>query len=502
MDPIEFHEATKHSPVSVRQSRHFLDWANKPHPFKDYGDLESIRLPPFSDTGGLTADAIAEQVAAEERELDLAEVARLLVLGTGVLREKVYPDGERFYFRTYASAGALYPVEVYLACARVAGLDPGLYHFHPLERSLRRLREGDPRPDLLRACGERSAAGSAAVAVIVSAIPWRTTWKYQARGYRHLFWDGGMIIANLLALAASGGHHSEVVLWFADAELDRFLGVDGEDEMALAVVPIGTAGSAPPPPAESAPSRLDGSPPVLPAESVPPPLDPSSRGLPRNRRRYREISAVHAATSLDSPPREAPPERAGRARGELPAADLEAAPLERVIRRRGSTRAFRGDPVPAGQLLGILARAFWSLSADWGPPLVHAGVLVHACDGLESGSYRFAGGELELLATGDFRDAGYFLCLEQPLGGDGAATCFLLADLQDAVQRLGPRAYRAAQLEAGIVAGRIYLGAYACRFGATGLTFYDDQVRSFFGTMAEPMLAVALGHPARRRRLL
>lgn len=77
-----------------------------------------------------------------------------------------------------------------------------------------------------------------------------------------------------------------------------------------------------------------------------------------------------------------------------------------------------------------------------------------------------------------------------------------MTDLAATTEELGPRGYRAAQLEAGITAGRIYLGAYACNFGATGLTFYDDKVREFFKTPDEPLLVVALGHPAKGRRLM
>jgi hypothetical protein len=129
-------------------------------------------------------------------------------------------------------------------------------------------------------------------------------------------------------------------------------------------------------------------------------------------------------------------------------------------------------------------------------------LLVRALSDLDPGAYRLQDSRLELLAPGNVRDVGRFLCLEQPLGGDGAFTSFLMTDLTATVDRLGPRGYRAAQLEAGIVAGRIYLGAYASRVGATGLTFYDDKIREFFKTPDEPMLVVAVGHPDKGLRLM
>jgi nitroreductase len=119
-------------------------------------------------------------------------------------------------------------------------------------------------------------------------------------------------------------------------------------------------------------------------------------------------------------------------------------------------------------------------------------LIANAVEGLEPGAYTYAHG-FELVSSGKLRDKARFLCLDQPLGGDAAATLFLLADLNATLRALGDRGYRAAQLEAGIIAGRVYLAAYACGLGATGLTFYDDEVRAFFQTEAEPMMTVAIG---------
>ena len=77
-----------------------------------------------------------------------------------------------------------------------------------------------------------------------------------------------------------------------------------------------------------------------------------------------------------------------------------------------------------------------------------------------------------------------------------------MADLPKILDSLGARGYRAAQLEAGIVAGRTYLGAYAHRFGATGLTFYDDAVAEFFSPDAAGescVLVTAIGESPRLR---
>jgi len=482
MDPSGFHDATKHTPGSVRAARG-LDWSNKPRPFKEYVDIDPLALPePAPDTGVQALQAIAGDVPNRVRPLDAAELARLLVLGSGVLREIAYPDGEHLYFRTYASAGALYPIEVYAACASIDGVDPGTYHFHPLERSLRRIREGDPRPQLVRACGRSSAASSAPVTLILSGIPWRTTWKYDRRGYRHVFWDAGTMLANYLALTASAGHRSRVELGFVDAEIDALVGLDGQKEFTVALLCIGEG-------LERAEAT----------RSEPEPMTHEIAPVSGRPRSYREISEVHAQARIGS---------AGEA--ERWASDRSTEPrvhttpcargIEQTIRARGSTRAFDGKGVPAGHLEAILRAATSPFASDWELRLRILG-LIYSEDGPGSGAYSFEDDTLHKLADGNFRDEGTFLCLEQPLGGEGAATLFLLCDLEQVLASLGPRGYRACQLEAGIVAGRINLGTFACGFGSSPLTFYDDEIRRFFDTKDEPMLIVAVGRRSNRRLL-
>jgi len=106
------------------------------------------------------------------------------------------------------------------------------------------------------------------------------------------------------------------------------------------------------------------------------------------------------------------------------------------------------------------------------------------------------------LKAGDFRRQAGFLDLGQELAADAAVNVYLLADL-DRVLAAGARGYRAAQLEGGIVGGKLYLAAYALGFGATGLTFFDDEVTEFFSPHAagrSVMFLIAIGRRARRQR--
>jgi nitroreductase len=173
-------------------------------------------------------------------------------------------------------------------------------------------------------------------------------------------------------------------------------------------------------------------------------------------------------------------------------------PIEQVILRRGSSRKFARTSISLTQLSTILARATRGVPADFlspsGSQLNHLYLIVHAVEGLAAGGYVFDRncGVLECLKQGDFRAQAGYLGLEQALPADAAVDIFFLADLHPILERMGNRGYRPVQLEAGILGGKLYLAAYAQRLGATGLTFYDDDVTRFFSPHAEGKSAIFL----------
>ncbi len=125
-----------------------------------------------------------------------------------------------------------------------------------------------------------------------------------------------------------------------------------------------------------------------------------------------------------------------------------------------------------------------------------------AVESLAPGTYYYQREErsLELLREGDFRTIAGRLDLGQALAGDAAVNVYSFCSLPVVLGHLGNRGYRAAQLEGGITGGRMYLAAYAQGFGATGLTFFDDEVTEFFSPHAagkSVMFLVALGYPDR-----
>jgi SagB-type dehydrogenase family enzyme len=436
-------------------------------------------------------EVLSGQVLASTSTLDLAGLARLLFFSAGVTRIL-----HGVLFRPAPSAGALYPTELYAVCGPLADLPAGVYHFEPAEFALRRLRDGDFRTQLAASAAEPAVAGLP-LCLALTGIPWRTTWKYRERGYRHLFWDAGAIVANLLALAAAAGWDARVLLGFVDQDVSGLLGLGQPEEYPLTLVTVATPAAA---------EATAGQPPE--------PISPRTRPLSRSPRDYPMVASAQRAGELPSPEAvrawrdQASQLRAQPATRTLPAGNAGQAraatdTIEAVVLRRGSTRRFARHPLPRGALGWAMAAATRAVPIDFVPPgttLLEHYLAVHAVQGLTSGAYRWHEGEFQLLRAPAERGRTHSLCLGQDLCADAAATVFHCAQLEPILQPLGARGYRAAQLEGGVAAERLQLAAFALGFGATGVTFLDDDVSGFFGTRAAPMLSVAVGVPVHRAR--
>src|SRR5450432_400793 len=237
----KYHDGTKHSYWSIRNDLHFLDWANRPQPFKIYPKLERLPLPrDVSQTGVATLSAISDPLSSSRAESvpDLQDLARILYFSAGITKQRKSQGGE-IYFRAAACTGALYEIELYIVTGDLAGVDAGVYHFNPAEVSLRLLRKGDFRGNLAQATALEPAVVGAPVTIICTGTYWQNAWKYQARTYRHFGWDNGTLLANMLAVSAASGLTAEIVLGFVDGEVSRLLDLDTRREVSLCLVPIG-----------------------------------------------------------------------------------------------------------------------------------------------------------------------------------------------------------------------------------------------------------------------
>jgi SagB-type dehydrogenase family enzyme len=499
-----YHEATEHSPQSVRNSAHYLDWSTYPFPFKIYSDLAPIPLPrnwPVSNITAFSAIGTRSKPETNANVLDLNVLASILFHAAGVTRRRSHPGGEIF-FRAAACTGALYEIELYIVCGPLPDLGAGVYHFNPADFALRKLRDGDLRYVMARSTANDAMVRQAPVTIVCTGTYWRNAWKYQSRTYRHFFWDNGTLLANLLATASALNVLARLTMGFADNDVNRLLGLDTRREVAISLVPLGRGSE------------------VFPASSVQlQPLEYRVAPYSKTEVDYPLMRQTHEAGCLlnskevdewrGRPPVIPKPAPSGSIVDLriVPETDVPSETIEQVILRRGSTRRFARLPIRFDQLSTLLSRATAGIAADFlepfGERLNDLYLIVNSVEGLASGTYylRRDRPSLELLKHGLFREQAGHLGLDQGLPADAAVAIFLLADLTAILERFGNRGYRAAQIEAGIIGGRIYLGAYAFRLGATGLTFYDNEVTEFFSPHATGKRAIfltAVGVPAKR----
>lgn len=500
----DYHNATKHTYWSVRGGQG-LDWPNQPLPFKIYKDVESIPLP--RDGAQITAGLLEAMGASPpsfegESVPDLGLLARMLYFSAGITKRMPYSGGEIF-FRAAACTGALYHIDLYLVCGDLPGLEAGVYQFGPHDFGLAQLRKGDYRRALVEASGEEPAVAHAPVTVVLADTHWRNAWKYGARAYRHAFWDSGTLLANMLAAASGAGVPARVVTSFVDEDVHRLLGLEADKESAIALVPLG----------RDAGQGVGGTPSMEPLDLATEPLSPKMVEYPA-------IYEFHGSSSLESA-EEVRTLRGGvvgsEARDEL--GELIAMPrggeglgdrtLEGTIVKRGSTREFAHESISLEQLSAALDYSTRGIDADFlspfGSTLNRLFLIVNAVEGLVPGAYLYHRERhgLEMLKEGEFRREAGYLGLEQKIPADASVNVYMLTDLERVLSAFGNRGYRMAELESGIIGGRLYLAAYGTGFGASGLTFYDDEVIEFFGPRAEGlsvMFLVALGRSVKRKK--
>ncbi len=494
---FNYHESTKLA---------YINLATKPPLYKSYTGLPALSLPAeFSSPEIPALEAIGTYEATGGPEPTLSTLTQLLYHCAGVTRVGNFRIAGEVHFRAAASAGGLYPVETYVVCQDLEGLESGVYHFGPDTFKLTRLRPGDFRGHLARAAGGDDRIASAPMTVVFTTVFWRSSWKYRSRGYRYCFWDNGTVAANLLSVASAAGLPARVVNAFVDREVDDLLGIDGVGEASTCLLAIGEpSGEA----EETSATNLG-------------PVGGQSVITAPGEIDYPDIRETHAATLL------ADAVDVENSRGGLgitapapngpffpfpdgAASALVSRPLGQTIRERGSTRRFGHDSISLAQLAAVVGSATVGVPADFlgdpGDSLLDLYLIVNAVDDLPGGAYYYSPSRtgLYLLKEGEFRQEAGHLGFEQALPHDASAVAFFMADLGPILERYGNRGYRAAQLEAGIVGGKLYLASHSLGLGASGLTFYDDEVTEFFSPHAAgkgAMFVVPIGVTAEVNRV-
>jgi SagB-type dehydrogenase family enzyme len=226
---LQYHRDTNHSQQSVSRNTWRLDWSNRPLPYKIYTSLPPLPLPDISAPSPTSAlDALASPGLPFDGEQipHIETLARLCFFANGITKRWHLASGQEFALRAAACTGALYHIELYIVCGDLPGLTAGIYHYAAHDNSLRQLRAGDFRQTLVQATGNERSTASAPAILICTSTFWRNAWKYQARAYRHAFWDDGTILANLLAEATAVHMPAKIILGFVDQTVNQLLDID------------------------------------------------------------------------------------------------------------------------------------------------------------------------------------------------------------------------------------------------------------------------------------
>ncbi|MEE9139802.1 MAG: SagB/ThcOx family dehydrogenase [Alphaproteobacteria bacterium] len=195
---------------------------------------DAVALPEPRQAGPLSVEAALSSRRSvrdfAKGPLTLAEVSQLLWAAQGITD----PEG----YRAAPSAGALYPLEVYLVAGEVAALEAGIYKYDPLRHRLTLMQLGDRRAELAAAALDQDWMADGAAVLVIAAVPERTERKYGDRANRYVPMEAGHAAENVYLQAAALGLGTTVVGAFRDAQVKAVVGM-ARDERPLCLLPVG-----------------------------------------------------------------------------------------------------------------------------------------------------------------------------------------------------------------------------------------------------------------------
>lgn len=491
----EYHHQTSYD--RQRLSGHHLDWANQPDVFKQYAEIPGRPLPAPQGYARRSLWELTAQPAAtspsnrSDNQLTSQLWARILMLANG-LSAQSHISGGVYYYRTAASAGALYPNELYLATFTKTDLPVGVYHFQSKEMLLTPLR----RENLRAMLQETSLPAEPLATVFITGIFFRSAWKYRDRAWRYILLDAGHILQNLLLALEAEGLRGAVAYDFDDLTLARWLGIDVTRESVLVSITIyaQTASF----PAAASFTKSD-APSVALLPELPPSLAAASR-VSAGEIRYEGLqeavtaSQIRYPNAVHLPP---PDMRIGvRPIFWQPLAAAPPTPDElnyaQAILHRRSRRNFIPAPLDHSRFSRLIqlicngARCAQT-PAPAGTFPIALGYLANHIANTPNGFYLLdtIGQQIGMSAPNapnDWIPAMTDICFGQSWLKHANLHLVCLTHLPDLDHFQGPRGYRYAMLSAGRMGQLLYLGARALNLGCCGIgAFYDDEARELLG---------------------
>ena len=476
----QYHQFTSYE--RGRLGSHYLDWYNQPAVFKEYHGITPVPLPEKIPSFKKSLSSVLKETDIDptSRKIHINDLSLILRLTHTITAKTRHGNGE-FYYRSAASAGALYPTEIYVITRGIKGLDDGLYHYAIHRHGLFPLRSGD-FADCMSGLACNSAGKLPALTFIFTAIFFRSSWKYRDRAYRYHLLDTGHVIENLgLALKAVKLQFN-FSYKFNDKAMNHLLGLEDEKEACLALVRI-------PGPDNVTDSDMRD------IEALPRDILKASM-VSKKEIDYPVIHEIHRAGYMsearDDPApdiRESPaliPEMWHNLPGSL--SGIEKLEYPECLFKRRSSRNFVDMPMSKDSFFSLLE----SLCIDENNmpkdtiqhQLLTVGFLAGNIESIDPGLYvldavkkRFG-----MITAGKFIGKMTGACLDQDWLGNAGVHFLFISDLNLIDRTHGPRGYRYAMMTAGRQGQRIYIASTALGLGCCGIgAIYDEEAAGLIG---------------------
>ena len=460
-----------------QMSDHYLDWNDQPSVYKTYPGLTPIRLP---ESPRLPETFLSQILKGQDQDRipfvpTLENFSQIFGLTYSLTAKSASPESS-FYYRSVASAGALYPTELYLATPDLQGLKEGLYHYSITRPGLSLLRPGNffsfIRQSAMWPDGFRPG-----ITFFFSAIYFRSAWKYRDRAFRYHLLDTGHLIENLLLALRAKNLSSALTYDFADPEINHFLGLDASREGLLALVSIPESSPGEETKTVSLPEGADS-------------LKEASR-VARKEVSYPLIQEiVRAGWEKSLEKKQAPPQSLDnlpQSTRWIPVMPADTWPEklnypDAVLSRR-SKRNFVREPLSSMTFRSLLEGIVTDIPGTREVPersrsLLSVGLLVGQAEGISPGFYLLDEKtfQIGLVKTGGFLKQMAQVCLDQMWLANAGLHFLFLTNLDILDQNWGPRGYRYAMMSAGRLGERLYLMSSALGLGCCGIgAFYDQE---------------------------
>ncbi len=426
----KFHDATKHSPLSVMLDPNYVDGSTQPAAFKSYPHFyRRFRL--------------------DEND----PVHNFIRLTSAITFEKKYKY-DSYQLRVNPSAGALYPTEIYLQIRGIKGLIDGIYHLEVATNSLTLIYElidDGLENHILPGCLVKGFI------FLVSCAYYRSSWKYKNRSLRYCFLDSGHHLGAIEAAAYLYQKSIQVIFDFDKLALNKVLGLENKEFITAAVIS-----------GEVKPKN------IRKLRSPIPFVSPTDYFEANDfiEAGYRDTVSPNLEIKLSL--------NNNNLAFKTAPFNCESEQFLQTILTRRSTRAFKGGAIYRTeweQIWHCLKQPLLTASKEQ----IEVYLVINRVVGMESGLYQ----EEKLIKNGDFREQAKYLCVNQALGRDSAVTLFVTSNYSN---------YQTAMQFAGWLGQRLYLISNYLGIGCSGIgAYYDDETTKFLDTNQDILYALAIG---------